>query len=225
MAFRKKHHLKTFKTSKVEATQQAMQIFHQGFFGLKLKPRLWTRRKDFIDTHCFPALGPDMLHHGDVRSLLAFGVRIYLQSCKSCKMDHVNYVIRNQCRTSAYGPVVFQEPEHHRNIALATKAMQEWTVLALIACLSPSSLSSSCNPTRLRGAFSQRSGLLDTSWSSAGNGNCITLRKALDLCVLAMTRVSHAVLLYSISPYAVIGKIYDSCAKEHTKHAKKHSTP
>lgn len=40
MAFRKKHHLKTFKTSKVEATQQAMQIFHQGFFGLKWKPRL-----------------------------------------------------------------------------------------------------------------------------------------------------------------------------------------
>ena len=135
-------------------------------------------------------------------------------------MNHVNYVIRNQCRTSAYGPVMFQEPEHHRNIALATKAMQEWTVLALIACLSPSSLSSSCNPTRLRGAFSQRSGLLDTSWSSAGNGNCITLRKALDLCVLAMTRVSHAVLLYSISPYAVIGKIYDSCAKEPTNHAK-----
>lgn len=136
-------------------------------------------------------------------------------------MDHVNYVIRNQCRTSAYGPVMFQEPEHQRNIALATKAMQDWTVLALIACLCPSSLStSSCNPTRLRGAFSQRSGLLDTSWSSVGNGNCITLRKALDLCVLAMTRVSHAVLLYSISPYAVIGKIYDSCAKEHTKHAK-----
>ena len=106
--------------------------------------------------------------------------------------------------------------EHHRNIALATKGN------AAICTVGLASLNlSSAGYHACAALFHSETGF--SIHPGAGNGNCIAMREAFGsiktkrICAfLAMTRVSHAVLLYSISPYAVIGKIYDSCAKEHT---------
>lgn len=55
MAFQKKHHLKTFKTSKVEATQQAMQIFHKGL-RTQIEAKTLSQTQGFHRYALFPSL-------------------------------------------------------------------------------------------------------------------------------------------------------------------------